>query len=192
MSTYSDLKKIWKTLGIKAHIVNYSSVTFWVVEGNEGVATAYLLPPMTRSPEKADVDGFKRVDGKPVMRHKSWWKVYDGSFKQIFDKGGRLSFSENTMTRVTDSAFSQERIIYDKSNSWAIPIKLITDVERDKKKKIIQYFVSNVGWIDLETTLKMTCYGEISNARPVFPENGAPYLRTRRDKKYFNNLEAKG
>ena len=33
---------------------------------------------------------------------------------------------------------------------------------------------------------------EIANARPVFPSSGKPYIRTRRDRELFNNIEAKG
>lgn len=38
----------------------------------------------------------------------------------------------------------------------------------------------------------MTCSGEIDNARAVFPANGNAYIRTRRDRELFNNLEVKG
>ena len=41
---------------------------------------------------------------------------------------------------------------------------------------------------ELEQALKMTYRHEIDNARPVFPVSGRPYIRTRKDKEFFNNL----
>jgi hypothetical protein len=192
MDAYQTLKRLWKKLGIKGHIVNYFSKPLWVVEGNDGVVTAHILPPMTKSPQNIDVDGFRRVDGKPIDGHKNWWKIYDGSTMEIFDGGDGIKTSKSKRTPVTDSEFTREKIIYDKSEKWPVPVKLIDDVRRNKKKRITKYHVTEVGWIKPEQALSMTCNGEIDNARPVFPSTGKPYIRTRRDREIFNNLEVKG
>ncbi len=64
--------------------------------------------------------------------------------------------------------------------------------KRNKKKEIVRYFVTDTGWLTYSKTLSLVCYGEIDNARPVFPKEGKPFIRTRRDQKLLNNLEKKG
>jgi hypothetical protein len=188
---YQSLKKIWKLFGIHGHAFNYSSKPLWVIDGNDGVATAHILSPMTYSPPDVDIDGFKRVDGKPIEGHLSWWKIYDSSV-EVFDKGSNLRISMVTRTAVTDKDFTKKQVKYDDSLKWAFPVQLVNNVERDKNKKIIAYNITNIGWLDPETVLELTCKGEIANARPVFPAHGQPYIRTRRDRDMFNNLETKG
>lgn len=68
----------------------------------------------------------------------------------------------------------------------------MTDVRRDKKKRIIGYLVSGVGWVDPNEMLVMTCHHEVDNARPVFPEGGKPFVRTCRDQELMNNLDSMG
>lgn len=92
------------------------------------------------------------------------------------------------MTAVNENHFGKPQY---KPESWGTPIKLVIDVRREKKR-IVAYCVTNVGWIEFDQTLKMTCQHEIDNARPVFPVSGRPYIRTRKDKEFFNNLSGKG
>lgn len=191
MNTYQTLKTLWKKLGIKGHIINYSSKPLWVIEGEHGKATAYLLPPMTRSPQDIDIDGFRRIDDKPIGGHISWWKIYDSTI-EIFDEGDGIKTSKTIRRSVTDKEFTSDKVIYKKSKEWAEPIKLIDDVQRNKKRRITKYHVTETGWIEPDIALRMTCSGEIANARPVFPASGKPYIRTRRDREIFNNLEVKG
>ncbi|MEW6056482.1 MAG: DUF3892 domain-containing protein [Bdellovibrionota bacterium] len=192
MDSYQILRKIWKKLGFKGRIINYSSKLLWIVQGEEGIATAYILPPRTRSPQNVDVDGFRRLDGKPIEGHKSWWKVYDASTIEIFDDGEGIRTSKVKRKPVTDEEFTKKGIKYNKSENWAVPIKFIDDVQRNKKKRTTKYHVTNVGWVKPDVALSMTCNGEIANARPVFPSTGKPYIRTKRDREVFNNLEVKG
>jgi hypothetical protein len=96
-----------------------------------------------------------------------------------------------TKTKVNDKEFGDIPIVY-VEGSWGVPIKLITDVQRNKKKEIVRYFVTDLGWLTSSNTLSLVCHGEIDNARPVFPKKGKPFIRTRRDKKLLNNLELKG
>ncbi len=192
MSNYESLKKIWKKLGIKAHVKNFSSQPLWVLENEDDRPVAHLLRPMTKSPIKIDTDAFRRRDGKPIEGHKSWWKIYDGSTAEVFDKGKDLSISVITKTAVEDKEFSTDAPITYEEKTWGTPILLVTNVQRDKKKSIIAYLVTNVGWIEPEQMLTMTCHHEIDNARPVFPTSGTPFIRTRRDQKFFNNLSTKG
>ncbi|MCC7440657.1 MAG: DUF3892 domain-containing protein [Bdellovibrionales bacterium] len=191
--TMQELKSIWKRLGIKGQVRNYSSKAIWVIETDSGRPVAHLLAPMTKSPNGVDADAFRRVDGKPIQGHKSWWKIYDFSTAEIFDKGDDLKTSALTQTAVMDDEFGGPKsITYDRSENWGVSIQLVDNVQRNKKKRITKYHVTGVGWVDPKAALTMTCNGEIDNARPVFPGSGNPYIRTRRDRELSNNLEVKG
>ncbi|MEY4066387.1 MAG: hypothetical protein RIR26_2595 [Pseudomonadota bacterium] len=74
-----------------------------------------------------------------------------------------------------------------KPESWCTPIKLFIDVRREKKR-IVAYCATNVGWIEFDKALKMTCQHEIDNARPVFPVSVRPYIRTWKDKEFQQSL----
>ena len=80
-----NLKRIWKKLGVKGQVKNYSSKPIWVLETDSGKSIAHLLPPMTKSPNGVDADAFRRVDDKPIQGHKSWWKFYGFSMVEVFD-----------------------------------------------------------------------------------------------------------
>ncbi len=194
MGTYQRLKSMWKKLGIKGEIRNYSSKPLWVLETGSGKTVAHLLPPMTKTPTNIDADAFKRVDGKPISGHKHWWKILDISTVEIFDSRNDLKVSVIKKIKIDESSdeFGKEPVIYDNSKNWGLPLKLVTDVKRNKKKRITKYYVTEVGWLTPDQALEMTCAGEIVNARPVFPSTGRPYIRTRRDRELFNNLEVKG
>jgi len=62
MALYDSLKKVWKKLGLKGQVKNFSSVELWVVNNDSGTI-ARKLQPGYRTPSKVDIDGFKRVDG---------------------------------------------------------------------------------------------------------------------------------
>ncbi|MFZ4713134.1 MAG: hypothetical protein ACOYL6_05470 [Bacteriovoracaceae bacterium] len=186
------LKAIWKKLGIKGQVKNFSSKSFWVLETETGKPIAHKLLPMTKSPNVIDADAFRRSDGKSIEAHSSWWKFYDFSTLEIYDNAENIKLSIITKTKVTDKEFGPATIIYEDTKSWGVPLKLVTDVKRDKKEKIVGYFVPELGWLSQDETLALTCKGEIDNARPVFPIKGTPYIRTRRDKEFFNNLATKG
>jgi len=190
MGVTEELRAIWKKLGIKGHVKNLSSERIWVLDTELGTPVAHLLPPLTKSPAKVDADAFKRVDGKPIDGHSAWWKFYDFSNVEIFDDGSTIRTSVITKTAVEENHFGVAR--YDESKDWGVPIQLITDVRRNKKKRILKYYVTGSGWVTPTTALAMTCHGEIDNARPVFPKGGRPFIRTRRDQEFFNNLEMKG
>ncbi len=192
MDTKQKLKSLWKKLGINGQVVNFSSKSLWVIETNTGKSIAHLLLPMTKWPIKIDTDAFRREDGKAIEGHKSWWKFYDYSTVEVYDNGNDVKLSVVTKVKVNDEEFGGKSIVYDSSKSWGIPVKLVTDVRRNKKDKITQYLVSGLGWMNPEDALSLTCQREIDNARPVFPSIGNPYIRTRRDRDYFNNLEVRG
>jgi hypothetical protein len=190
MGLYDSLKAIWKKLGINGQVKNFSSKKLWVIETDSGKPIARWLQPGFKSPKEIDADGFKRVDKGAIEGHKNWWKIYDISTAEIYDKGDSLRVSAITKTAVDEHHFGKNPSY--RNESWGSPIQLVLDVKRDKKKRIVAYHVSNIGWVDLEEALKMTCHHEIDNARPVFPASGQPYIRTRRDKELFNNLSTKG
>jgi hypothetical protein len=188
MGAYESLKAIWKKLGIKGQVKNFSSKKLWVIETDSGEPIARGLEPGFKTPTKIDIDGFKRTDGKAIDGHKNWWKIYDVSTAEIYDRGSSLRVSAITKTAVEENKFGTPTY---KNESWGAPIQLVLDVRRDKKRRIIAYNVSNVGWVAFEKALKMVCHHEIDNARPVFPVSGQPYIRTRRDNELSNNLSIK-
>lgn len=192
MDVYRKLKKIWKKLGLKGHVKNFSSKSIWVLETDSGIPIAHLLKPMTKSPPEVDCDAFKREDGLPLDGHSDWWKIYDSN-AEIFDLGKDVQISVIAKTVVDDKKFVQSpaKIKYDKSD-WGVPIRLVTDVQRDKKKRVTAYLVNGIGWVEPTKMLAMACRHEVDNARPVFPEGSKPFVRTRRDEELFNNLESKG
>ena len=75
---------------------------------------------------------------------------------------------------------------------WGDKITAILDVKRDSRNKIILYYVSGHGWMDFEKTFNMVCHHKIDNARPVFPKNKKPYIRSKRDKFTLSNFSKKG
>lgn len=192
MGSYESLRKIWKKLGINGQVVNFSSKTLWVLETNTGSSIAHLLLPMTMSPISIDADAFRREDGKLIEGHNSWWKFYDFSTAEVYDNGRDLKLSLITKVKVSDEEFGGKSIIYDSSKGWGKPIKLVTNVRRNKNRKITDYLITGMGWVPSDEVLSLTCRREIANARPVFPANGAPYIRTRRDRELCNNLNIKG
>ena len=190
MSIYASLKAAWKELGIKGKIKNYSSKDLWVLETDTSEKPiARILPPGHKTPPTIDSDAFKRVDGKAVEKHNNWWKFYDFSTVDVFDKGRQIALSVVSKTAVGENHFGKPTY---RDEKWGVPLRVISDVRRDKKKKIIKYFISDTGWVDFEIAFRMTCYHEIDNARPVFPRKGNPYIRTKRDNKILNNLSLKG
>lgn len=190
MSLYSDLKAVWKKLEIKGSIKNYSKVPLWVVENDTtDRPIARILLPGYQTPSKVDFDGFKRVDNKAIQGHRNWWKIYDFSTVDVFSDGRGLRLSVISKTAVPEKHFGNVKYIKGK---WGELLTVIIDLRRDKKKKIISYYVTGHGWLDFKTTFKMTCYHEIDNARPVFPQNGRPYIRSKRDKFILNNFSKKG
>lgn len=67
MNAYDKLKKIWKKLGIKGSVKNYSDIDLWVLETDTtGFPIARILPPGNKTPESLDCDAFKRKDGKAI------------------------------------------------------------------------------------------------------------------------------
>lgn len=189
MEVYGNLKKIWKKLGLKGQVKNFSSLELWVVNTDNGTV-ARILPPGFRTPPKVDIDGFKRVDGLPIAGHKNWWKIYDGSIAEISDGKDALRISVIAMTAVGELEFG-DQLRYVKK-PWGEPIRLIDDVKRNKKKRVVAYHVTGLGWVKAKEAFELTCNHEIDNARPVFPKSGSPYLRTRRDPELFNNISVKG
>ena len=191
MSIYLDLKAVWKKLKIKGQVKNYSSIELWIVETDtQGKPVARILPSGHKTPKEIDVDGFKRMDAKPIQGHNNWWKFYDFSTVSITSSdNGKLKISVITKTAVKENHFGKVSYIYER---WGEPLVVIADVRRDLSNRIISYYVSGYGWLDFSTTFRMTCYHEIDNARPVFPKNGKPYIRSKRDEYLFNNFDMKG
>lgn len=192
MNLYAELKQVWKKLGINGQVKNYSNIPLWVVETDSSDhPVARILSPGFKTPSSIDIDGFKRVDGKKIQGHKNWWKFYDFSTVEVYTDGRGLRVSAISTTPVSEKHFGRKNVEYINA-LWEGPLTVIIDIKRNSNRRIVSYYVSGYGQLDFETTFKMTCYHEIDNARPVFPKNSEPYIRSKRDKQTLNNFSKKG
>jgi hypothetical protein len=181
---------MWKKLGIKGQVLNYSTKTLWVLENDSGKPRAHKLPAGFRTLPDIDFDALNRVDGVSVEGHNNWWKFYDFSNAEVFDASkNKLKISAISKTAVPEGHFNKVKYLDEITGR---PLQVIVDVKRDKRKKIISYFVTELGWLSFEKTLELTCLHQIDNARPVFPAVKSPYIRTRKDIILPNNLSQKG
>ena len=192
MNLYFKLKQVWKKLGINGQVKNYSNIPLWVIETDSSDhPIARVLPPGFKTALDIDVDGFKRIDGKKIQGHKNWWKFYDFTTVEVYTDGRGVRVSAVSIAPVSEKHFGLKDVEY-KNTPWGYPLTVIIDIKRNSKRKIVSYYVSGHGWLDFETTFKMTCYHQIDNARPVFPKENEPYIRSKRDKQTLNNFSIKG
>ncbi len=186
-----DFRRLIKKYKGNGKVRNYSSKELWVLETDtndpKGPPIAHRLLPMQKSPIKFDVDGFRRVDNKPIDGHLSWWKIYGYTTTDIFDDGGLLEIDVLVRVKVKDNEFGDD-VAYEKSGTWGDPVQKITNVERDKSRAIKRYYVENQGWLTKYQALKLAANGLIDNVVIVQPKSGKPYLRSLPDSKNKNNL----
>jgi hypothetical protein len=181
---------MWKKLGVNGQVLNYSTKVLWVLENDSGKPKARKLPAGFRTLPNIDFDAFKRVDGVPIEGHNNWWKFYDFSNVEVFDANkNKLKVSAISKVAVKEKHFDDVKYL---DEIIGRPLQIVVDVKRGKNKKIISYFVTELGWLSFEKTLELTCLHQIDNARPVFPVSSPPYIRTRKDVVLPNNLTAKG
>jgi hypothetical protein len=146
---------MWKKLGVNGQVLNYSTKTLWVLETDTGKARAYKLPGGYRTLPTIDFDAFKRVDGVSIEGHKNWWKFYDFSNVEIFDGNkNKLKISVISKAAVHEEHFQELKYL---DVVTGRPLQVIVDVKRGKNKKIISYFVTELGWLDFDKTLELTC-----------------------------------
>lgn len=182
----SKLKKLIKKLRGKGAVKNHSTKTLWVVENTStGKPIAHKLGPGRRSPPNIDADGFKRVDGKPVQKHTSWWKIRNHTTADIYDKGNGLIVRIIVMKKVKEDEFGNVK--YAPSPGWGIPLRNIVGVHK-KKGVIQQYLVEKIGWISKAQAINMTSKGLINNAVVAISRAGNTYLRSRPDNILSNNF----
>lgn len=127
---FDELKKIWKKLGIKGSVRNYSKANLWVVETDTtGDPIARILPSGFKTPRNIDVDGFKRVDGRVIQGHKAWWKFYDFSTVEVFSDGRGLRISAVSKTAVSERHFGNKNVRYIQKE-WGEPLIVIFAVKK--------------------------------------------------------------
>lgn len=191
MLNFQKLKKVWKKLSINGSVKNYSKVDLWVLETDtSGKPIARILSPGFKTPKGIDCDAFKRVDGKSIQGHKYWWKFYDFSTVEVFSNEKGLKVSVISKSAVPENHFNDMKPKYIQKR-WGDPLTLILDVEKNKKGKIESFYISGYGWLKFDRAFEMVCHHKIDNARPVFPKNRKPYIRSKRDKSIINNFSKK-
>lgn len=183
------IRELYELIKENGSIVNFSSKPLWVIENSSGTPTAHILSPGFKTPPDIDADGLKRVDGKPISKHKHWWKIYDFTEAEVYDDGVGLSIDVSIMQKVPDKKFGE--YTYDRTTSWGIPIKTITGVER-KQGRVIKYQIEGHGWLTRKQAVQLAYRGEIHNVTVVHPHNTQPYLRTKPDKSSSNNISSMG
>ena len=173
------LKKYLKKLGFKGRIRNHSSKKLWVIESTtnhpHGPPVAHILEPGKKSPGKIDADGFKRLDGKPIGKHKGWWKITDISTADVFDSGQGLITLVAYKAAVSETHFGKPK--YSKAKNWGVPINYIVGIER-KSGRIAGYHTSHLGYVEKQQGVKLALQGEIDLAVVVRPSSGDSYLRS--------------
>lgn len=180
-----QIKNIISKFKGNGKVKNHSSKDIWVIETTtnhpHGPPIAHKLLSKTKSPIKIDADGFKRVDGKPIEKHSTWWKIWDYFTADLYDDGvDGIKVDVSIRIKVKENHFG--RVVYDTHPGWGVPIREITKIERKRKDGITRYFVEDIGWVSKERAIAMTAKGQIDNAVLVTPKNGAPYLRSVPDK----------
>ena len=142
-----------------------------------------------------DADGFKRFDGKSISNHPHWWKIYNFSTADVFDRGKGVTVI-GYKVKVADDEFdikdgngkSQIKVEYDYSDGWGDLITYIIGVKMGKNGSLEEFNVDNLGWISKFEAIALVEQEKIDNAVVVRPKSGEPYLRSRPDRKKENNF----
>jgi hypothetical protein len=186
-----DFRRLIKKYKGNGKVRNYSTKDLWILETDtndpKGPPIAHRLLPMQKSPIKFDIDGFRRVDNKPIDGHRFWWKIFGYTTADIFDKGEFLAIDVLMRIKVPEDEFG-EKTVYEDSGKWGDPIQRVTKVERSKSGTIIKYYGENQGWLTKHQALKLAAKGLIDNVAIVQPKSGKPYLRSLPDSNGENNL----
>ncbi len=177
----------------KGQILNRSSVALYVIEttANEGTtgkppAVVHILAPGRKSPKNIDADGLKRVDGKPIRGHSSWWKIRSYSTAEVFDDGTDLEISAFGETAVKDDEFSAYEM--DNSPDWGEPIVDVAAIIKNKKKQTIGYVLKNGERLTLSQALELARNGTLDNVYIFTSPKGNEFLRSKPDSATLNNL----
>ena len=176
----TKIKEYLEKLGIKGQVRNHSSEDLWVIESTtnhlHGPPIAHILGPGRKSSKNIDADGFKRVNGKKIDNHSSWWKILDFSTADIFNHAKGVEVSVLYKIAVPEDHFG--KVKYDKSKSWGENINYVINVKKDSKGKIVEYQLSENGWIKKQEAIKIALNGEVDNAVIVGRNSLNPYLRS--------------
>ncbi len=178
----------------KGEILNRSSVPLYVIDTttNEGVsgkppAVIHILAPGRKTPKGIDADGFKRVEGKPIQGHTSWWKIRSISTAVIRDEGSDLKSSAILESKVKEDEFGPYEI--DSNPGWGEPITDVTSVIKNKKNQTIGYALQNGDRLSLAEAVALAHQGKLDNVYVFKSSKGAEFLRSRPDAEPLNNLK---
>ena len=152
------LKRIVDSAGLKGIVRNHSSQVLWVVETStkrpKFNAVAHLLVPGYKTPEYIDADGLKRLDGKSIAGHKSWWKIPTGATADVLETGSDLWVIVSYKMKVEDKEFGD--VYFDYNEGWGRKMKYVSAVRKGRNNSVSQYFVEGMGWLGRSKAVALT------------------------------------
>ena len=179
----TQIVNLWRRFKGNGKVYNFSRKWIWVVETDtnhpRGPAIAHKLAPNTKAPIRFDIDGFRRVDGRPIEGHSAWWKIWGHTTAKLSGDASGIQVDVIVKFQVGENEFGP--VAYDERDDWGEPIRLITQVEMGTSGRIERFYVRDYGWLSKTRTIRLVAQGKIDNAVLVQPRNGAPYLRSRPD-----------
>ena len=188
----SKIDNLWQKFKGNGKVYNYTRKWIWVVEATTnhptGPAIAHKLAPRTKAPIKFDIDGFKRVDGKAIEGHSTWWKIWGHCTADLYDHGNGVRVDVVVKFKVSENKFGS--VVYDDATDWGDPIRHITRVEKGRNGRIARFFVDDYGWISRKRAIELVAKAKIDNAVLVQPKNGEPYLRALPDRETGDNFSS--
>jgi len=183
----SKLSSQKKRLKENGQILNHSTKVLLVIENDSGKPIAHLLGPKRKSPASVDADGFRRLDGKPILLHKGWWKVPDSFRADIFELGADFLMPVSVMVPVGDKHFGEYQISEDKN--WGEKLTYVTAAIKNKRRKTVAYVVEHKKQISVPEAIRLTQSGRLDNS-VVVKRGGKSFLRTKKNMRIDDNLTA--
>ena len=172
----------------RGQIFNHASVDLLVIENGSGEypPIVHRLGPKRKSPDNLDADGFKRADGKSILKHKSWWKVPNFFAADIYQLGSDFLVPISVMIPVPDNWFGAYKMA--KEKDWGTPLVYVTEILRDKYRKTTGYVIEGRDKIDLKEAIRRAEAGQLDNVVIVRHKNGNVFLRTKKNTIPSDNL----
>jgi hypothetical protein len=179
-----DLKK--KLFG-KGRVINHSSKALLVIETDSGAPIAHILGPKRKSPKNTDADGFKRADGKTILRHSGWWKILNFSTADVWEIGTDLLVPVSLMFPVKEDHFGTYKV---QTGEWGEELAYVTSRLRNKQGNVVGYMTERYGKLTKEKAIQLAKRGKLDNVVVVTNKEGTVFLRTKRNAIISDNFVA--